>query len=261
MAYCATDAVKIIRMFFIGLYMSLMLFTPSHDAAAQSNVQVVICRETQPATLSVVSPKSDSVVSAATLVISGGVSQSHQLEVYVDGAFNSIESLPSGTSTYTTSIQLSTGTHTIKLVAVDACQVGNAAVELVVTYQPVSSPSNGNQVPTVVQGVSDVKEVAAVSSSPINTFIIAPTLAMSKAVDLVPKDAESFKESPANVIRFSALTAASALIFLSGYLTSGVLAASTPLHLTGLSTPLAQVRIRWLFRGLGVGVIVLVFIL
>lgn len=261
MAYCATNVVKTIRLFLAGLFMSLGILTPAQSVAAQSNVQVVICRDTQPATLSVASPKSDSVVSAATLVVSGVVSQSHQLEVYVDGAFNSIESLPPDASTYTTSIQMSPGTHVVKLVAVDACQVKNAAVELIVTYQPVSVPSNGSQVPTVVQGMVGVGEVAAVTSDPLNTLIIAPTLAMGKMVDLVPADAKSFKEQPANIVRFSTLVTAGALILLSGSLTSGLLAVGTQLHLGQMPTPLMQSRLRWLLRGVGITVISLVFVL
>jgi hypothetical protein len=249
------------KVFLAGLFVGLGVLLPSHYVAAQSNVQVVICRDTQPAALSVASPKSDSVVSAPTLVVSGAVSQSHQLEVYVDGAFNSIESLPPDASTYTTSIQLSPGTHTLKLIAVDACQVGNAVAELIVTYQPVSAPSTGNQVPTVVQGMTNVKVAEVVASNPIDTFITAPTLAVGKAVDLVPADAKSFKESPANIVRFSALMTAGALIFLSGSLTSGLLAAGTHLHLAEISSPLMQSRLRWLLRGVGITVISLVFIL
>jgi len=249
------------KVFLAGLFVSLGVLSLSHSVTAQSNVQVVICRDTQPVTLSVASPKSDSVVSAPALVVLGTVSQSHQLEVYVDGAFNSIESLPPDASTYTTSIQLSPGTHTVKLVAVDACQVGNAAVELIVTYQPVSAPSTGNQVPTVVQGMTNVKEVAVVASNPIDTFIMAPTLAVGKAVDLVPADAKSFKERPANIVRFSTLVTASVLILFSGSLASGLIAAGSQLHLAQVSTPLMQSRTRWLLRGVGVTVISLVFIL
>jgi hypothetical protein len=261
MAYCATNVVKAAKVFLVGLCVSLSALTPIHYVAAQSNVQVVVCRDTQPAALSVTSPKSDSVVGTPTLIVSGAVSQSHQLEVYVDGAFNSIESLPPDVSIYTTSIQLSPGTHTVKLVAVDACQIDNAAVELIVTYQPVSVPSNGNQVPTVIQGMTDVKEVAVAAGNPIDTFIIAPTLAVGKAIDLVPASAKNFKDSPANVIRFSALVTASALILLSGSFANGVLGVSTQLHIAELSTPLVQSRVRWLLRGVGVGIVGLVFIL
>jgi len=250
-----------VRVFFIGLLVGLTLLIPARDAAAQSNVQVVICHGTQPATLSIVRPKSDSVVSEPELVVSGTVSQSNQLEIYIDGAFNSVESLPAETSTYTTSAQLSAGTHTIKLVAVDACQVENASLELVITYQPISTPSSGSQVPTNVQGLGEVREVTPVTSDPIQSFIIAPALAAGKALDLVPADAGSFKEDPANMVRFSALTTAAALIFLSGYLVNGILAIGFQFHLTGLSTSLIQTRIRRALTGIGVIIIVLVFTL
>lgn len=109
---------------------------------ADSVVQTIICREG--ATLSVAQPVSDSVVVDATLPVTGTVAQANQIEITIDGQFDGVIPLSAAATTFSTTVQLTPGTHTVRLTALDACQIANAVGIVVVTYQAPPTTATGS---------------------------------------------------------------------------------------------------------------------
>ncbi len=114
-------------------------YTPAY-AQASSTVVVAICGAG--ATISVTEPASDSVVTEPAIVFKGSVTQATQIEVEVDGAFDSVVSLGATQQTYEAPVQLSVGTHTVKLTAVDSCDGVNASTSSVITFTPPPGTSS-----------------------------------------------------------------------------------------------------------------------
>lgn len=132
----------------VALLLSL-LFVPS--TFGQTAVNVIVCGER--AEIGVLTPVSDSVADASPVLVSGTVKQAAQIEVYVDDAFDQVVPLAVGQESFQASVALAPGTHTIRLVAIDACPSALDAVhEIVTTYTPPpnSGGSTGTQVDTAV---------------------------------------------------------------------------------------------------------------
>lgn len=128
-------------------------------ANAQSAINAIICGAGAHITIS--EPQSDSVMTTPSVTIIGAVAQAGQIEVAVDGTYDSVIPLDVGQTTYESTIQLPQGTHTIQLTAVDSCGSTNAEETVVVTFTPPpSSDSNGSDTQTGV-----APEVGGVSIS------------------------------------------------------------------------------------------------
>lgn len=120
-------------------------------AQAGSLVGATVC--TNASTITLDTPVSDSVVTAPTVALSGSVTQSSQVEVRIDGAFDSSIQLSVGQTTYSGSVQLTPGTHTIEVTAISVCPGTNGTASSVVTYEaPPQTPSTGGSTPTNVGG-------------------------------------------------------------------------------------------------------------
>lgn len=94
-------------------------------------------------TLNITTPQSDTVITELPLQVAGGVSNASQIDVSVDGNYHATVPLSSGQTSYSLSMQLSAGTHTVQLVANDICGVQNASDGFVITYQPPPPSSTG----------------------------------------------------------------------------------------------------------------------
>ncbi len=142
---------------------------------AQTMVSTTICRNSSTVTIS--SPQSDSVVTSPFVTLSGTVAQAGQIEVYIDGVFDSVVPLSVAQTTFQTSVQLSTGTHTIKLVAIDSCESTNGETTMVLTYTPLTTGgSSGTTTPTEVDGgvMIDSSGAPAVEQQSAFTLLPAP---------------------------------------------------------------------------------------
>lgn len=114
-----------------SLLLTVFLASKTHAA----NLGVVLCGGQS--TLTVTQPESDTVVTKSELAIKGSVGQAAQIEVLLDDEFNNVVPLDLGQTKYETIVQLTPGTHTIKLTAINMCDSGDdASVTLVVTYSP-----------------------------------------------------------------------------------------------------------------------------
>lgn len=130
----------------------LALSVVSDTKAQMTTVGATVCQSSS--SISLTQPASDSTVTQASIPIAGTVSQANQIEVYVDGALDNIIPLTVGQTSYVSSVMLSLGTHTIKVVGVNVCPGANGEASSVVTYQlpPDTSPSEGSDTPTTVGG-------------------------------------------------------------------------------------------------------------
>lgn len=185
----ATHAAKRYGLLLIGGLVTAWLCTAINgQIVAAQDIQALICRSA--AAIVISHPASDTVSAESGIVLSGMVQQANQLEVYVDGTLDTVVPLNAASTTYTASVQLQEGTHTIKIVAIDACQIANAESSIVVTYQPaVSQPSVGATTQTKVDDGSGVRigpaSVAQKSApSVLPPFISRPLQVFSDALDL-----------------------------------------------------------------------------
>jgi hypothetical protein len=158
-------------------------------AGAESVVQALVC--SQSASLTITQPASDSVVALSPLGIKGTVSQANQIEVYVDSVFSSVVPLSASTTSYETNVALTTGTHTVKLIAVDACQIENGEATIVVTYQPAVTQSAGSDTATRISGGGvvvgqAVDPVASESNTLLDRIVLQPLRNLGAALDLTP---------------------------------------------------------------------------
>lgn len=137
--------------------------------AADTTVGAAICGTGAAATLTITDPPSDSVVDQPTVVVSGEVANATQIDISIDGDYDSTLPLSPGETNYQTSVQLTTGTHTIKLEANDVCQMQDATASVVVTYQARTTPGSGNETPTQVgEGVNVGGQPIENNSQPID---------------------------------------------------------------------------------------------
>jgi hypothetical protein len=123
------------------------------SAQVGSEVNAVICGVGSYVNIS--SPLSDTVVTEPVVTIRGSVQQASQLEVRVDANFNGIVPIAETLQTYETTVELTPGTHTIVLKAIDSCGTQNNEATVVLTSAPKpSQPSDGSTVPTSTGGVT-----------------------------------------------------------------------------------------------------------
>ena len=172
------------------LYASLLvvgftvgLGTTSSYAQSQQNgtqVNVTIC--TDSSSIQLTSPVSDSVVTQPVVPLTGTVQQASQIEVTVDGQFDGTIQLATGQTQFTGQVELSVGTHTIGLTAVNICSGTNMSTSAVITYDaPLATPSTGENTNTVVEGGTVLPSGAAIQTQPADT----PTGGLSVVPDAV----------------------------------------------------------------------------
>jgi len=125
-------------------------------------IGATVCAASSTITLN--TPASDSVVTSPTIELSGNVTQASQVEVEIDGSFDSSIQLSLGQTTYSGSVQVSPGTHTIKVTAISVCPSTNGTASSVVTFAvPPQTPSTGTSTSTNVGGGVTVDSMATVN--------------------------------------------------------------------------------------------------
>ncbi len=121
--------------------------------AVDTGVNAVICGQDAPgASIDITQPNDDSIVNQPASTFRGTVANATQIEVEIDGQYDSTVTIAYNQATFAIDLSLTEGTHTVKLTANDVCQVKNASDSIVITYQPVDEPSDGGSTPTDVDG-------------------------------------------------------------------------------------------------------------
>lgn len=169
-------------------------------SARDTTVGATLCNGVTGSAISITTPQNDSVLSAQEVTVEGAVSNATYIEVSVDGAYDTTYPLSIGDTTYSLTVSLGSGTHTIRLVANDRCQLQNDSAETVVTIQNQSESSNGDSTSTAVggspTGTTDERPGGVAigldqtplptqnSVSSLNNGILAPVGSVLKTLDL-----------------------------------------------------------------------------
>ncbi|HEX7484388.1 MAG TPA: hypothetical protein VF281_04545 [Candidatus Saccharimonadales bacterium] len=261
MACYSANVVKLIKRLQLCLLVLAAVVVPTTAASAESNLAAIICDSSQPAVLTVVQPESDSVVTNAQIEVSGTVAQASQLELYVDDAYSGVVPLSYNDTSFSTTVSVSLGTHTIKVVAVDVCQVGNATASVVVTYQNAPSASTGSKVPTNVDGTTVTGQEVSSNRNPLEQFIILPLFGVAQSLDLIAYDSTDGHINNANVIRFVVIVAALLMMFYAGPISRWLLRQVKRIGWTVKVTAAQRRKMKRIIVGIGLGIIIIVFMI
>lgn len=249
-----------------GAFAGVAIMATGADVAAQdagNRIEVMICPGTGGSVMTLTEPKNDSVVSGPKVTVGGSVLYISQIDFFIDNVYNNTLALGNSDVAFDSTLTLSPGTHTLKIVATDSCSQATHTESVVVTYEPAIQPSVGEEVETTVAGevtnspddTTDVAKQSALESF-INNIIAPPVISLGKALDVIPQNGEATKSEGENIVRSSAFVVGSAFVFLALYV--GVLGA-LPAKLAFLG--LSQSRLVSLATMIGLGVIALVFML
>ncbi|MES2876132.1 MAG: hypothetical protein V4678_01550 [Patescibacteria group bacterium] len=152
----------------VGLITALVL-TPSRLGAVSSEIDVAVCGPVVPAAqLTISEPNDDSVVSRAVTTFRGTVANTSQIEITIDGQYDTSISIGANVTTFQTDITLAEGTHTILLTANAICGGQSASQAIVLTYQPAVEPSSGSTTPTVLEAETEQLEGVIIGDDPIS---------------------------------------------------------------------------------------------
>lgn len=113
----------------IGLLVSI-----PRIVSANTDIYTFVCNEamTSGSTVVITDPQSDRTVTNSSVTISGTVNVASSIEVYIDDVYSSTVPIGLSQNTFTTTVSLNVGTHTIKLYANPTCgsEVGTDAIVL-----------------------------------------------------------------------------------------------------------------------------------
>lgn len=135
----------------VALVAGVLAYAPFVSAQGTS-VNTTVCNSTAPssALLTISSPNSGSVSSTASINVVGTIKDLTQVQIIVDGQYSNTVPVDANQQSISTTINLSEGTHVIKLIGVDVCQIENPEYEFAVTYEPAAVDS---QTPTETASV------------------------------------------------------------------------------------------------------------
>jgi len=130
----------------VGVGLCLSFTVP---VGAVTQVSALVCGSDGHASLVLSQPKSDSIVADAHLTLSGTTLQASQVSTTLDGTYDQTVALAAGQPSFSLTMVLDPGTHTITVTAVDMCGQHNATSQLVVTYQPTAQETGAQPTATV----------------------------------------------------------------------------------------------------------------
>lgn len=120
----------------------------SHRVFAETEIQTAICGTSSGASLTITTPMSGDTLTLLPITISGLVKDASQIDVTVDGVYDSTIPIGATQTDFIFDLNLEKGTHTVHFVANDRCHYKNGTADLVLTYDAGSSTSNGGEEPT-----------------------------------------------------------------------------------------------------------------
>jgi hypothetical protein len=258
------------RLFAAGLLAGIIVGTLGLALPAKAQTSIVGATVCQSASsISLAQPVSDSTVTQPSIPLAGTVDQANQIEVYIDGALDSIIPLTVGQTSFVGSVALSLGTHTIKVVAVNVCPGPNGQVSSVVTYEqpPNTSPSTGETTPTNVgsqQGGETVStkggELPSDSTNGEGTlFPKQLALPFQRFLGWLNINTGDTTESHGLSIWRAALVAGGLYLVVIGAATTAVqMVAGIPVITSILPSPTLSGRMKWVSWGFRFGGLLLV---
>lgn len=244
---------------------------PALPAHAEANISATVCGPDMASTLTINSPASDSVTNSADVHMHGQVTNANQINIYVDDQYSSVVPLSDSSTSYDTTVSINTGTHTIKLIAINICQTGNAEALAILTFEPISIPSSGSTVTTLTPSVPSANipkylpKVATVQrQSVIAKYIENPLIDIAHFLGLTGPDtsfAQPGTSTTPNIVRFSLFVLGSTIIITSSIVSSWLPATAKVMHLRLRFKERALFRGRMALIGIGLIPIILMFTL
>ncbi len=126
--------------FFVAVFAVCIVVFGSHhsvNAVSGTTIGATVCADTS--TITLTGPTDGGTITTSSVVVEGATTQASQVEIVIDGAFDSVLPLSIGQTTFSGTVQLSAGTHTIKATAVNLCGGSDASAEVTLTYEPIHS--------------------------------------------------------------------------------------------------------------------------
>ncbi len=224
MRYCDAKSTKLLISMVVLTAVSFAAGWPSVSVKAltggdSSVINAMLCEPGSQVSLA--NPPSDSVVATGAVSLSGTVKQASQIEVKIDDMFDSVIAVAVGQETFEGVIQLSAGTHTITLTAIDMCGGVNATASSVVTYTPPPSvPSAGADAETDVNKDTSKPGSGATITSPgdrsadpdpvtapfLPQVLLDPLNAIFRWLNLSTGDGQELQSSRMSLLRAATLT-------------------------------------------------------
>lgn len=153
--------------------------------ATNTILTAIVCAPSGGSVITLYQPVSDSVVNSPDIAVSGKVTQSAAVDISIDSVHRMAVSLDAANGTFGVVVPVSEGTHEIKVVSKDICNVQDGVVTSVITYRPDAVPSQGPKVPTVttIQPAGVVKGAAVGYEG--QELSVLPTMQEEKSNELV----------------------------------------------------------------------------
>ena len=217
MPYCngaliaARSSLIVVGVVLLSLSMAIM-----DNSNARALVEVMICPDASQSRFTLTAPQSDSIVNDPQISVSGEVQYISQIDFMIDDVYNNTLALGYSATNFTSQLTLPPGTHTITFIATDSCSQSTHNGSLVVTYEPRTQPSVGEDVETVVDGVvTSAKEVSQpepeknIIEKAMDSYVVPPLRAAGDSLDITAPP-----EDPAQVIEGTDV--ARAALFVAG---------------------------------------------
>ena len=146
-------AAKTSLVFSASLAMAVLL-SGQPSLATGTTVATVLCNSSSGSTaeLSIATPANDSVISNGSVTISGTAKDVTQVNVTVDGNYDQTIAISAGQTTYSATVNLAQGTHTIEVTGNDICNVTDPTDSVVVSYVAPAAPVGGQSTPSSSPG-------------------------------------------------------------------------------------------------------------
>ena len=125
----------------LGLNLSSSVYAQSTE------IKATLC-DTNGPDIDVTQPASDSVVNNPKITVSGNVTRTSQLDIYINNIYSQSVAISQSNPDFSIDIFLDKGTNTIRLEAFYSCNNTSNNSEVVVTYEPGSKPSEGKDTNT-----------------------------------------------------------------------------------------------------------------
>lgn len=234
----------------IALY---LVWSSAAVSAQQTTVAATVCESASSITLT--QPASDSTAMDASIPIAGTVKQANQIEIYVDDAFDSVMPLTVGQTSFNGSVQISQGTHTIKVVAINICPGPNGSDSSVITFElPPNTSGGGTGTDTTTGEQPEIPVSSEDDVLPVLPFVPREATQVFEGVGQWLNIAATY-EAPATprltLIRATTIAVGSWLLAF-GIATTVVqwLGSAIPLFANVPSTKRSRI-ISWMIRGIG----------
>lgn len=249
---------------------------------SDSRIEILVCPSPSESDLRIITPRSDSIVNQARVVIEGEVEFISQIDLFVDDVYGSTVALGHSATAFRSSTTLAPGTHTLRLVASDSCSKTIHTRQIVVTYEPQATPGVGADAPTIITAPGDEADIITtpVENPALGLFETAlprpitspPPSALEHVSPKPPTDMGQIfgNEATDTILRTSLLVAGGAVLAMPA-VTASVAAALTQVgglaqgaaSATSTTAPVVSKRMRYyiLAKIIGAALLLLPFVI